>query len=184
MASFEPTTDTSELSFELTLLEHPKKKDLGTIQVNAIRGSGIFHGKNPVDVICKGYINQHITQHFSINLSFSFSVLMPEKIKRKLPIVRKGPSPKWDIPLRWENISRETLNNTSLEISLWHQERFRKTMIGFIRLHAIQERAGNQLPKAVEVTPAERAAWEKFQRQPTAVQRIRLPLRPAIPEHK
>jgi hypothetical protein len=112
------------------------------------------------------------------------SLLMPDKIKRKLPVTRKGPSPKWDIPLRWENISRENLKNTSIEISIWHQERFRKSMIGFIRLNSIQGRPGTRPVKAVEVTPAEKSAWEKFQQQPTKIHKFRLPLRPAINEQK
>jgi hypothetical protein len=110
-------------------------------------------------------------------LIFGYSLLMPDKIKRKIPVVRKGPSPKWDIPLRWENISRDALKNTSIEISIWNQERFRKTMIGFIRLNSIQGRQGSRPVKAVEVTPAERSAWETFERQPTRIHKFRLPLR-------
>ncbi len=46
--------DRSELYFELTFIEHAKKKELGTLQVNAIQGSGIYYGKHNVDAICKG----------------------------------------------------------------------------------------------------------------------------------
>jgi hypothetical protein len=109
---------------------------------------------------------------------------MPDKHKRKLPVSRKGPSPKWDIPLRWEDVSLENLKTTSLEISIWHQERFRKFMIGFVRLNSIQGRPGARTPKAVEATPAERTAWEKFERHPNIVHKVRLPLRPPLVEEK
>jgi hypothetical protein len=54
MTNIESTTDKSELYFELTFIEHPTKKELGTVQVNSIHGSGIYYGKNTVDAICKG----------------------------------------------------------------------------------------------------------------------------------
>lgn len=50
----EPTTDTSELYFELTFIEHPKNKEMGTLQVNAIHATGVQFGKNDVNAICKG----------------------------------------------------------------------------------------------------------------------------------
>ena len=46
--------DSSELYFELTYLEHSKNRDLGTIQVNAIYGTGIYSGKSHANAICKG----------------------------------------------------------------------------------------------------------------------------------
>ena len=109
---------------------------------------------------------------------------MPEKIKRKLPIVCKGPSPKWDIPLRWENIRRENLKNTSIEISLWNQERFRKTMIGFVRLNTIRRRPKDTPLSLIEVTPDEWSTWESFQQKPTRIHQFRLPLRLASNGHK
>lgn len=109
---------------------------------------------------------------------------MPEKIKRKLPIVSKGPSPKWDIPLRWENIRRENLKNISLEISIWNQERFRKTMIGFVRLNAIRRRPKDIPLAMLEVTTDEWSAWENFQYKPTKIHQYRLPLRTTTNERK
>jgi len=50
----EPTTDPSELYFELTFIENTKNRQKGTIQVNAIQGKGIYQGKNNVEAICKG----------------------------------------------------------------------------------------------------------------------------------
>ena len=91
---------------------------------------------------------------------------MPDKMKRKLVITRKGPSPKWDIPLRWENISRNNLKNISMEISLWRQERFRKTMISFVRLNSSQGHFDNKLIKSLNTTEAEKS--NKKQRQQAA----------------
>lgn len=102
---------------------------------------------------------------------------MPEKIKRKLPTISKGPSPKWDIPLRWENIRRENLKNTSLEISIWNQERFRKTMIGFVRLNTIRRRPKDTPMTMLEVTADEWSAWENFQQKTSKIHQFRLPLR-------
>jgi hypothetical protein len=109
---------------------------------------------------------------------------MPDKIKKKLPITRKGPSPKWDIPLRWENIRLDDLPNTSLEISIWNQERFRKTMIGYVRLNSARGRSDKPAVKLLHPTPAEISAWNLFQQNPSKIHKIQLPLRPAIIEHK
>ncbi|CAF2636795.1 unnamed protein product [Rotaria sp. Silwood2] len=161
----EPTADSNELHFDLTFSANLINKELGTIQVNSIQGKTIYHGKHNFDIICKG-------------------VLMPDKIKRKLVITRKGPSPKWDIPLRWENIPRSNLKNISIEISLWRQERFRKTMISFIRLNSSQGNFDNKLLKSLDTTEEEKSAWELFLQQPTSIHHIRLPLRSATNEHK
>jgi hypothetical protein len=109
---------------------------------------------------------------------------MPDKIKHKLPTVRKGPSPKWDIPLRWENIRRDNLKDTSIEISIWSQERFRKTMIGLIRLNLSLEHSDNKSVKWFDATQAEKSVWEMFLQKPTKVHHCRLPLRQATTEHK
>ncbi|CAF0847318.1 unnamed protein product [Rotaria sp. Silwood1] len=161
----EPTADSNELHIDLTFITDSTNKELGTIQVNSIQGKMIYHGKHNFDIICKG-------------------LLMPDKIKRKLVITRKGPSPKWDIPLRWENISRSNLKNISIEISLWRQERFRKVMISFIRLNSSQGQFDNKLIKSLNTTEEEKSAWELFLQQPTSIHHIRLPLRPATTEHK
>ena len=109
---------------------------------------------------------------------------MPNKIKRKLPIIRKGPSPKWDIPLRWENIRRNDLKKLSLEISIWNQELFRKTMISFVRLNSLPEYSDKIKAKIYDVTTAERSAWGLFQHDPVRIHHVQLPLRPAINDNK
>jgi hypothetical protein len=109
---------------------------------------------------------------------------MPDKIKRKLPTTRKGPSPKWDIPLRWEDVRRKNLKNTSIEISIWCQERFRKTMIGSIRLNSARGHLDSREVKSLVATTKEKAAWDLFQKNPTKPHHVELPLRPAITENK
>jgi hypothetical protein len=109
---------------------------------------------------------------------------MPDKIKRKLPTTRKGPTPKWDVPLRWENIPRKNLKNTSVEISIWNQERFRKAMLGFIKLDSPQGHIDDKSVKSLDVTNAEQSAWELFLKHPTKIHRCQLPLRSATNEHK
>lgn len=109
---------------------------------------------------------------------------MPDKLKRKLPTIRKGPSPKWEIPLRWDGVRRDNLRNTSIELSIWAQERFRKVMIGFIRLNLAQGHFDNKPVKWLDATKAEKSAWEIFLQRPTQVHQFRLPLRPAIIETK
>jgi hypothetical protein len=109
---------------------------------------------------------------------------MPDKIKRKLPALRKGPSPKWEVPLRWEGIRVDNLNNTSIEISIWCQERFRTIMIGFVRLNLSQGHFDNKPVDWLDATKAEKSAWETFIRKPTQTQYFRLPLRPAAIEKK
>lgn len=104
---------------------------------------------------------------------------MPDKIKRKLAIPRRGPTPKWDIPLRWENISRKNLKNVSIEISLWRQDRFRKTMISFVRLGSSQGNSDSKSNRTLATTDAEKAAWQLFLQNPTIVHHARLPLRSA-----
>jgi hypothetical protein len=107
---------------------------------------------------------------------------MPDKIKRKLPTTRKGPSPKWDIPLRWEDIRRVNLKNNSIEISIWCQEHFRKTMVGFIRLNSSEEHIDDKSVKWLDATNVEISAWELFLKNPTKIHHCQLPLRPAIKE--
>jgi hypothetical protein len=51
----EPTMDTGEIQFQLTFIENPKNKDIGTLQVHYIEGKAIYHGKQNVDALCKGY---------------------------------------------------------------------------------------------------------------------------------
>ncbi|CAF1178178.1 unnamed protein product [Rotaria sordida] len=164
-SNIEPTADSNELHFDLTFIANSTNKELGTIQVNSIQGKTIYYGKHNFDIICKG-------------------LLIPDKMKRKLVITRKGPSPKWDIPLRWENISRNNLKNISMEISLWRQERFRKTMISFVRLNSSQGHFDDKLIKSLNTTEAEKSAWELFLQKPTSIHHIRLPLRSATNEHK
>lgn len=109
---------------------------------------------------------------------------MPDTIKRKLLNIRKGPTPKWEIPLRWDGIRRENLKNTSIEISIWCQERFRKIMLGFVRLNLAQGHFDNKAVKWLDATNAEKSAWEIFVRNPLQIHQIRLPLRPALIENK
>jgi len=89
------------------------------------------------------------------------------KLKKKIPTTRKGPSPKWDIPLRWENINRDDFKTITIEISLWNQERFRKTMIGFVRLNSAKARMDKKTANVLGTTAGEKAAWELFQQKPT-----------------
>ncbi|CAF4039938.1 unnamed protein product [Rotaria magnacalcarata] len=153
------TDDSSELSFDLTFITNSTHIETGTLQINAIQGKNINREKHS-DIICKG-------------------LLMPGDIKRKLAISRKGPSPKWDIPLRWENLSRNNLKTISIEISLWRQERFRKTMMSFVRLTAINVQFDDKFSKSFDSTDAEKRAWEFFLQKPTQIHHIQLPLRPA-----
>ncbi|CAF3736298.1 unnamed protein product [Rotaria socialis] len=153
------TDDSNELSFDLTFITNSMNIEIGTLQINAIQGKNVKYGKHS-DIICKG-------------------VLMPGVIKRKLAISRKGPSPKWDIPLRWENLSRNNLKNISIEISLWRQERFRKTMMSFVRLTATHVQFDDKFSKSFDSTDAEKFAWDLFLQKPTQTHHIQLPLRPA-----
>lgn len=109
---------------------------------------------------------------------------MPDNNKRKLPTTRKGPSPKWDIPLRWEGIRRKDLPKTSLEISIWSQERFKKTMLGYVRLNLTRTPQDSREMKALAATQGEKEKWEEFQKNPTRVIQIDLPLRAATQPHK
>lgn len=111
-----------------------------------------------------------------------FSLLMPDNLKRKLPNVRKGPSPKWELPLRWEGLRRDNLRNTSIEISIWCQERFKKTMLGFVRLNLAFGHFDNKPVKWSDATNAEKSAWETFLTNPNDIHHIRLPLRPGSVE--
>ena len=43
-----------EIHFQLTFLENPKNKELGTLQVHHVEGRAIYAGKSQVDAICKG----------------------------------------------------------------------------------------------------------------------------------
>ena len=121
--------------------------------------------------------------HFELT-SVVRRLLMPDKLKRKLPTIRKGPSPKWEIPLRWDGVRRDNLRNTSIELSIWAQERFRKVMVGFIRLNLAQGHFDNKPVKWLDATKAEKSAWEIFLQRPTQVHQFRLPLRPATIETK
>ena len=127
---------------------------------------------------------KHLSFLMSLYCSFFFKcrVLMPGKLKRKLPTVRKGPTPKWDIPLRWENIRRKDLPNTSLEISIWCQERFRKPMIGSIQLHSTSAPSDSKVAKGSSTLKTEISVWETFLKDPTTVHHCRLPLRSTTQE--
>jgi hypothetical protein len=107
---------------------------------------------------------------------------MPDNVKRRLPNIRKGPAPKWELPLRWEGIRRDNLKNTSIEISIWSQERFRKIMVGFVRLNLSQGHFNNKPSKWLDATNAERLAWESFLKRPLQTHQVKLPLRPALVE--
>jgi hypothetical protein len=109
---------------------------------------------------------------------------MPDKIKRKLPTASKGPSPKWDIPLRWESVRLKDLENISMEISIWSQERFRKTMIGYVRLNSARKHLDSREVKFLVATQKEKSYWEAFQEYPTRIHRVKLPLRSATNEYK
>ncbi|CAF2512010.1 unnamed protein product [Rotaria sp. Silwood2] len=161
----EPTVDSGEIQFQLTFIENPKHKDIGTLQVHYIQGKAIFYGKRQVDAICKG-------------------VLMPDYVKRKIPAIRKGPTPKWEMPLRWDGVRRDNLENISIEISIWSQERFRTLMIGFVRLNLARGHFDNKPVKWSDATKVEKSAWESFLRRPTEIHHFRLPLRPATTENK
>ena len=102
---------------------------------------------------------------------------MPDNLKRKLPVTRKGPSPKWDMPLRWEQVARENLSSTSIEISIWCQERFRKTMLGYVGLNVSHKTPANHAVTWFDVDRAEIAAWQSFVQSPTGLHHCRLPLR-------
>jgi hypothetical protein len=109
---------------------------------------------------------------------------MPDRIKRKSPASSKGPTPKWESPLRWEGVRRDNLSNSSIELSIWSQERFRKTMLGFIRLNLAQGQHDNKPALWADATRAEKSAWEIFLKNPKSIHTFRLPLRPAIIERK
>ncbi|CAF0930103.1 unnamed protein product [Adineta steineri] len=160
-----PTMDPAEISFQITFIENPKNKDLGTLQISNIEAKAIFYGRHEVEAICKG-------------------VLMPDKIKRKMPTTRKGPTPNWELPLRWDGVRRDNLKNTSIEISIWCQERFKKFMFGFIRLNLSQGHFDNKPVTWLDATKAEKVAWETFTNYPTRVHGFKLPLRPATIDHK
>jgi hypothetical protein len=95
----------------------------------------------------------------------------------------RGPLPKWDIPMRWEGIRVNDLNHLSVEISIWSQERFRKTMIGFVKLHSGEARFDRTI-KWADATKVERSCWDAFLQKPTKLHHFRLPLRPATNEKK
>ena len=103
---------------------------------------------------------------------------MPDNLKRKLPMIRKGPAPKWEIPLRWDGVRRDNLPNTSIEISIWSQERFRKFKIAFVRLNLARGHFHNRPVDWSDATKAEKSVWESFIQRPTLQHRFRLPLRP------
>jgi hypothetical protein len=46
--------DPGEIMFEISFIENPKNKDLGTIQVYHIEAKAVYHGKANIDAICKG----------------------------------------------------------------------------------------------------------------------------------
>jgi hypothetical protein len=109
---------------------------------------------------------------------------MPDKVKRKISTVRKGPTPKWEVPLRWDGVRRDNLKNTSVEISIWCQEHFRKFMFGFVRLNLAQGHFDNKPVAWSDSTKAEKEAWKQFIQDPTRVHHFHLPLRPATAENK
>lgn len=109
---------------------------------------------------------------------------MPDNIKQKLSILRKGPNPRWQLPMRWEGVRLDNLQNTSIEVSIWSQERFKKTNLGFVRLNLAHGHFGNRPATWLDSTNAEKKAWEAFIREPTKIHTIKLPLRPAVIEKK
>ena len=60
-AQIDPSSSNAQLSFDLTFIENPKNTELGTIQVSAVQGTAIYHGKRHVDAICKGYTRACVT---------------------------------------------------------------------------------------------------------------------------
>ncbi|CAF4530687.1 unnamed protein product, partial [Didymodactylos carnosus] len=92
----EPTMGPGEIEFQLSFVGNSKNKEIGTLQVNQISAKNVYYGKHSVDAYIKG-------------------VLLPEKIKRKVSILRKGPNPKWEIPLRYEGTAVSHLHEQSLE---------------------------------------------------------------------
>jgi hypothetical protein len=109
---------------------------------------------------------------------------MPDNVKRKLPTIRKGPTPRWEIPLRWEGVRLDNLKNTSIEISIWSQERVKKFKLGFVRLNLAHGHFGNRPVPWLDSTSAEKSKWEAFIRNPSEKHNIHLPLRPALVENK
>lgn len=109
---------------------------------------------------------------------------MPDNLKRKLPTIRKGPSPKWEVPLRWDGIRRDNLSNTSIEISIWNQEIFRKTKLSFVRLNLGLGYFDNKPVDWMDATEQEKLAWKRFIQKPTTNHQLRLTLRPVKNEQK
>ncbi|CAF3354124.1 unnamed protein product [Rotaria socialis] len=161
----EPTLDPGEITFQLTFIENQRSKDIGTLQIHYIQAKAIFFGKNLPDVFCKG-------------------LLMPDKIKKKIPGTRKGPTPKWDVPLRWDGVRLDNLENSSIEISVWCQESFRKHMFGFVRLNLSAGHFANKAVDWLDATKFEKTAWERFIDRPTILHTITLPLRPPTTRSK
>ncbi|CAF1316322.1 unnamed protein product [Rotaria magnacalcarata] len=161
----EPTLGPAEITFQITFIENPRNKDIGTLQIHYIQAKAIFFGKNSPDVFCKG-------------------LLMPDKVKKKIAGTRKGPAPKWDVPLRWDGVRCDNLENTSIEISVWCQESFRKTMFGFVRLNLSTGHFSNKPVEWLDATRFEKAAWERFIARPTMPHTITLPLRPPTARSK
>lgn len=50
----EPTTEPGEITFQLTFIEDPRNKVLGTLQVHYVQAKGIYYGKSSVEALCKG----------------------------------------------------------------------------------------------------------------------------------
>ena len=46
--------DPGEIMFELSYIENPKNKDLGTIQVHRVEAKAIYYGKTNIDAVLKG----------------------------------------------------------------------------------------------------------------------------------
>lgn len=109
---------------------------------------------------------------------------MPDKLKRKIPAMRPGPSPKWDVPMRWDGIRADNLQNISLELSIWAQERFRKTLLRFVRLNLARGHSKGKPAPWSDSTKAEKAAWERFIARPTETYYFTLPLRQPTMHYK
>jgi hypothetical protein len=103
---------------------------------------------------------------------------MPGRRKQKLSIAGNGgSSPTWNGSLSWKYIDRNDLKTLSLDISLWSRERFRKLMIGYIKLNMSAADIDARSVKWLDRTQAEQTTWDMFVQQPTKRHRCRLPLR-------
>lgn len=47
--------DPAEIIFQITFMENPVNKEVGTLQIHRVQAKSIFYGKHQVELICKGY---------------------------------------------------------------------------------------------------------------------------------